>query len=96
MQLSPQQQERISSIVERFDFEKVLAYMKLVNWDGIYYLGDLKAEALDMLYELMQKPELEWVIKQELGLIALKKGNSPSLCFFIEYKAPVAAIKENS
>lgn len=79
----------IMSIIERFDWDKVLAYKKLVDWENSQ---NLTRAALEVIAETMLEQVIMGYpisIHKETGLLAVVSEGRPNLIFYIEHKTNV-------
>lgn len=87
--LTIEEKDQISNIIDRFDFEKVHAYMTIKDWKKggkVPEVKELKHEATILLTSLAKEPMEFYRYIPNLGLLALKTSTGLSLFFYIENK----------
>lgn len=90
-----EQVDMIESVIDRFDWQKVQAYMTLVNWKFRCenpFSFNLQFEARKLLHELYEKGGV-YGINLELGLIGMIMEGKPQLAFYIEFKTNVTDLQ---
>ncbi len=84
--LTAEDEEAIQKNMDRFDFDKVLAYMKLVEWDGNPTKEQIRVIALQLMTSACRETDS---VKEHVGtgLIAYSQNGVLELQFHIERKA---------
>jgi hypothetical protein len=90
MEVTTTLDDEVQSILDRFDFEKVLAYMTLKDWENKPDLETLTRKATTLLCNVRQNFNNLTLIDHSLGLMVYKdREDRLHLFFFIEHKTNV-------
>lgn len=94
--MTTEQEQMVDSVIERFDWDKVVAYMTLVNWkhpfnEPLTKEAIKKAAAQDFrfLYKGFYESggKVNWLQDEYYGLVAsVSQDGRPHLFFYIEHK----------